>query len=583
MRLLVFSALLVVIPMIIVGMISYHRSSVVLEEEAAHYSGQIIEQVMSHVEHYVRDIEIIGLRIINHPDMKKFLQMKSMRETVDSGSRQSVIELLQSSAYSRPDITNITVILNDVVALDVTGRETTHSTTDLTGEYWYSSIPSSGEPMLISRVIRVRDRSEPVISMVKRIVSPHTLQPIGLLMIDVNYKRIQEIAHMVTIGRTGYMAILDSKGHYMYHPNLWQLGEISTFEHLDEMLSRASGTVMTSGGPDRDFMTYINSPFLGWTLVTSIPYSELTSGIGYIRRTILWSIAITLGVAYLLGIGLATSIISPVRQLQQLLKRVELGDFSQKAEVASKDELGLLAHGYNKMIDKLKELLEEIYFSKLRETEMSLQQKETELKVLQAQVNPHFLYNSLDTIRGMALDREMDDIADMASSLAKLLRYNLKNQSNFVTLQKEIAVCEMYLRVQKYRYEDQLEYEFLVPESLNRQQIAKFALQPLVENCVVHGFEPGIGRTRIRISAEAESDGFTVTVSDSGAGMQKEVLQRIRSELANPELITDHAHIGIMNVHRRISHLFGSGYGLSMDSRLGKGTSVSLKLPYRSE
>jgi two-component system, sensor histidine kinase YesM len=582
-RLIVFSAFLVVIPMIVVGLISYQRSANVLENEARQYSWQIMEQVKSHVEHYVRDIEIIGLRIINHPDMKTILRMQNIEEVEQANARRPVVELLQNSAYSRSDITNITLILNNFLIIDSTGRDIIKPTSNIANEYWFDKVPASGEPMLVSRVIPWRDTNEPVISIIRRLVNPMTLEPMGMLIIDVNFRRIQEIAHLVTVGRTGYMVILDSQGHYMYHPSLWQLGNESTFEHLDQILSNSSGSVL-SGGADRDFLTYSHSPFLGWTLVTSIPYRELTAGIGYIGRTIIWSIVITLGVAYLLGIGLAASIITPVRVLQQLLKRVELGDFSQKAEVASRDELGLLAHGYNKMVERLKELLEEVYFSKLRETELSLQQKESELKVLQAQVNPHFLYNSLETIRGMALDRDMDDIADMASSLARLLRYNLKNQLPFVTLQRELEVCELYLRVQKYRFEEQLNYEFLVPEHLLEQQIVKFSLQPLVENCVVHGFEPGIGSTNIRIIAESDTaEGILlVTVSDTGVGMSEEKLQMIQKRLEERETEADTKHIGIENVHRRIKHLFGDVYGITVDSSYKEGTSVRLKLPYRS-
>ncbi|MGG6312525.1 sensor histidine kinase [Paenibacillus macerans] len=583
-RLLVFSAILVIIPMLIVGWISYQRSSGVLQHEARQYSLQIIEQVKSHVEYYVRDIEITALKIINDPGMGKLVKMNSLEEVEQSGIREPVMQLLRYSAFSRSDISNISVFLGDILILDLRGDDSVEPLAPLMDEYWFRSAPANGEPMLVSRVIRWSDHDEPVISIVKRLVSPSTLEPIGMLVIDVNYKRFQEIADLVTIGQTGYMFILDAQDHYVYHPDLSLLGSEADLDGADRMRQLESGSILSSGR-GRNFLTFSHSPFLGWTLVTSVSYRELMAGTGYIGRTITISILVTLGLAYGLGIGLASSIIKPVRQLQRLMKRVEMGDFSKTAAVASKDELGMLTHGFNKMVKNLGELLEQIYVSRLRETEMTLQQKEMELKVLHAQINPHFLYNALETMRGMALAQGMDDISDMASALARLLRYSLRNPSPCVTLGEELEICETYLRIQKFRFEERLEYEFVVPERFLDRTMAKFSLQPLIENCIVHGFEQGSGKSRIRITAEEEGGGkaWSVIVDDTGAGMSEERLRQIRSRLGNADSEHDGAHIGLQNVHRRIVHLFGDAYGITITSESGHGTRVTLGLPLRQD
>jgi two-component system sensor histidine kinase YesM len=575
-----YSALIVVFPLVLVGVISYERSSQVLEKEAGQYSWQIIEQVKTHVEYYVRDFEINTLRMINHPDMVRFMRMRTLEEVQQSEIREKIEQVLRNAVYSRSDISNIMVILNDLQVVDAVDINSPISAEELKKEYWYSNIPLDGSPKLISRVIHWPDRQEQVISIVRRLISPHTLEPIGIMIMDINFKRIQEITEKVTIGHTGFLYILDSQNHYVYHPDLQQVGKSASYDNLSSMVKSDNGSMITNEKPG-NFLTFSLSPYLGWRLVTSIPYQELTHGVNYIGQTIFWTLIATLVLAYLLGIGFAASLLRPIRRLHQFMKKVEIGDFSGKLEVRSKDELGLLTHGFNKMVEKLEDLLEEIYFTRLQKTEASLRQKETELKVLQSQMNPHFLYNSLETLRGMALDKDMDDIAEMSASLAKLLRYNLKNTSPTVTLREELKFCEVYLRIQKFRFEEKLEYELDVPEWALDQEIVKFSLQPIVENSMIHGIEPGVGLMHVRITAVRDAEtSFFVAIRDTGIGMSEEQLQDIHQNLERKDVLSGGEHIGIANVHRRIAYLYGPDYGVALNSITERGTAVRIRLPY---
>jgi two-component system sensor histidine kinase YesM len=579
-KLLIFAAVLVVVPMCFIGLFSYLRSAQVLENEARQYSWQIIEQVNTHVEYYVNDFEISILKIVSTPVVNAFTKMKSREELEKSGIRGDVKQALRNAAYSRSDISNITLVLENIATIDALNNDSADPKNDPQKEYWYASVPDDYEPKIFTRVIQENGRSEQVISVARRLVSPLTLQPIGMIVIDVNFRRFQEIAEKVVIGRTGYLYILDSEGRYVYHPNYKELGKLADFENLSKILySGSSGSFVTTSGSKR-LLTYAHSSFLGWTLVTSVPYSELVQSTGYIRHTIATTVVITLAVAALFGIGFASSIIRPVKRLYVYTRRVEAGDFSGQIRVESKDEIGLLTHSFNRMVARLRSLLEEVYFSKLRETEMALRQREIELKALQAQMNPHFLYNSLETIRGMALEQSIEPISGIAASLARLLRYNLNNGAQTVTLEEELAIAEEYLRVQKYRFEDKLEYELDIPDWARRQSIAKFSLQPFVENSIVHGFEPAFGATRITIDAVRESDDvFVVHIRDTGAGIAEERLAEIRSNMKEKDVIEGGPSIGIVNVHRRIQYLFGEAYGVTIDSEFERGTVVRIRLP----
>ncbi|WP_198510251.1 cache domain-containing sensor histidine kinase [Bacillus solitudinis] len=580
-KMLVYSGHLVIIPMIAVGYFAYDQSTKVLEEEAQQYSWQIIEQVAKNMEYYFLDFDISLLRILNHPDMNTFLAMEDPEEIKQSGIRRSVQQVLYQAAYSRRDITGITVILDDLQVIDTMGIKTYTSAESLTNEYWYKDVPRNGDSMMISRFVQYQDRKEPVISIVKRLHSPRTLKPIGMIITDVNFNRISEITAMVTMGETGYMSILDSQGHYVYHPDVRALGVKAAFEPLKTILETENGSFVVEG-ERRKLLTYRYSASLGWTMLTLVPYNELTQGSHVIRRTIFIVTIITLVIAYIIGIGFASSIIRPIKRLQRHMKKVESGEFNEMLDVESKDEIGSLYLGFNRMVFRLKQLLDEIYHTKLKETEMNLRQKEIELHVLQAQVNPHFLYNSLETIRGMALEKDMDDIASMSSALSRLLRYNLKKSAQMIPIKEEFEVCKLYLQIQKYRFEDRLDYEINIPEWALEQRIPKFSLQPIIENCVHHGVDPSIETTLIRISIYIESEGednFIIEIEDNGPGIPIQRLQEIRYNLKYKDITQGGSQIGVVNVHRRIEHLCGSDYGLTINSEKLEGTRVMILLP----
>jgi two-component system sensor histidine kinase YesM len=400
-----------------------------------------------------------------------------------------------------------------------------------------------------------------------------------MIITDVNFNRISEITEMVTMGQTGYMSILDSQGHYIYHPNRYYLGKKAEFKSIETIVSNGNGSLEVRD-KKRELLTYSHSSNLGWTLLTLVPYNELTKGSQVIGKSIFIVTIITLSIAYIIGIFFASSIIRPIKRLQHYLKKVEVGEFNDKIDVESKDEIGMLHQGFNRMVTHLKELLDEIYFTKLNETEMNLRQKEMELRVLQSQMNPHFLYNSLETIRGMALEKDMDDIASMSSALSKLLRYNLKESSHIISVEDELEVCKLYLQIQKYRFEDRLDFDITMPDWALQQKIPKFSLQPIIENCVQHGVDPSFGQTRIQIRALSKSnDYFVIEVEDNGPGFEEGALQSIHYDLQYKDVSKGGSQIGVVNVHRRIEYLFGAGFGLWIESERHKGTKVVIRLP----
>ncbi|MEH7387329.1 sensor histidine kinase [Bacillus sp. JJ1521] len=582
-KLSVYSGILIVFPMIILTLISYTRFSEVLQDEAREYNRQINEQIQFYVEDYLRDFEIEALKIINHPDTVRLLKAETFQDLNDD-TVPAVRKVLENAAYSRSDIVNYTFILDQVQIIDLAATDQKQSILELQKEYWYNLVPNKGQTRIVVRRIpdttsirgTLTKTEEPVITIAKRLVNPQTLQPFGMLILDVNYRRMHDIVNRVRPGHSGYLYILDDSGRYVYHPD---------YEKIGKMASPTEKNIHTATNYFRNkkenlFLTWSQSEVLDWQFVTYIHYSELMQGANSIRNTLFFTSIVFIIIAYLMSLGLATSLINPLKRLHRFISKVEVGDFTGKVPVVSKDEIGMLTHGFNHMVERLDTLMDEVYMSKLKEIEMNLRQKETELKMLQAQINPHFLYNSLDTIRGMALERDMDDISIMVESLAQLLRYNIKEEAATVTIKQELLIGEKYLKIQKYRFEEKLTYQFDIPDELLEKKIAKFTLQPILENCIVHGLEPQNGPTKITIRTEIlDSDVFVIMISDTGPGIDEEQLEKIR-KLLDSNLSHDTVnHIGIMNVHKRIKHLFGDEFGIIINSCPTSGTTVGIKLP----
>ncbi|KMY48809.1 sensor histidine kinase [Peribacillus loiseleuriae] len=581
-KLWVLSSILVIFPVLSVGIISYKLSSDKLEEEFRESSQQIIEQVESHIEYYLQDFEIASLKIISSPHFAHFLKL----ETENIGNNQEFTEatrtILKAAEYSRADISNITVILDNDQVIDTLGLENYYPATKIKDEYWYSSVPRNGMIMLVSRTLKLKNNNEqPVISLARRLYNPKTLEPVGMLIIDINFRRIEEIANKVTISKNGYFFILDAKGHYVYHSDYSKLGKKVEFDQLSNLKTEEDGYGLLDND-QQDFFTYSLSQNLGWRFFTAVPYGDLTESIIQIGKTITWTIFIALFFAYLIGFGFADSMIRPIRRLQHFMKEVETGNLNGRVKVESTDEIGQLTMGFNNTVEKLSNLLEEIYISKLKETEMNLKQKDIELRMLQSQINPHFLYNSLETIRGMALEENQEDIACMSSSLGKLLRYNLKNSSLTVSLGEEIKFCEMYLQIQKFRFEDRFEYMFDIPEWAMDLKVVKFSMQPLVENCFKHGFDQTMRKMKIILSVVKISEfSIVIRILDTGAGIQEDILNEITKKIEQTTTVSNGINIGILNVHQRISYLFGSEYGITIQSTQGVETAVDMHLPIR--
>ena len=266
------------------------------------------------------------------------------------------------------------------------------------------------------------------------------------------------------------------------------------------------------------------------------------------------------------------SITRPIRKLSEVTDQVAKGDLTVRSDVRSGAEVSVLSDSLNTMIDKIDELLEQVKKEQIR-------LRKAEFELLQSQINPHFLYNTLDAIVWLAEAGEQKKVVSMVGSLSDFFRTSLNQGKDIITIKEELQHSRSYLEIQQMRYQDILNYEIHVPEELHRYLIPKITIQPLVENALYHGIKNKRGLGRIVISGRKEEDFLILQIEDNGIGMRKERLDQVKEGM-NQKIPTEKDIYGLYNVNERIRLNFGEKYGLSIESTYGEGTVVSIILPY---
>lgn len=321
----------------------------------------------------------------------------------------------------------------------------------------------------------------------------------------------------------------------------------------------------------RNTIFYTHIPYTpDWYLCTAVDTAVLYHPVEQLRIQLLILFVLALLLVRLCAKHLAATITHPLEILAQSMERVKNGDLNQKISVASQDEIGMLVQCYQKMIGKLKALL-------IQQEKDAKEKRQAEIRVLQAQINPHFLYNTLDTLEWKAYENGQDDMVMMIQSLSTFFRISLSKGSEFIPLSKEIEHVQSYLSIQKIRFEDVLQYQFDVDADTSAL-VPKLILQPLVENAIQHGIKPKLTPGVIQIEIKQTDDHITISITDDGVGISPDRLAQIQQEMA---ALTPQSCYGLINVCNRIKLEYGAQADIRLTSQLGSGTTVTITLPIK--
>ncbi len=415
------------------------------------------------------------------------------------------------------------------------------------------------------------DNKEHVLTLGKSIINISTGRKLGVLLLNINEASLSSIYKNVgPVSRRNYY-IVDRQGMIVSSVNKQLiLTKINDRPLMEKILANDTLTAIKTIQGIKTLVTSIPFKSFDWKLVCEIPLEELTSDTG--KTTIMiFLIGSICSIFALLGAGILSRVIAnPIIKLTKDMNRIKQGNLDVNCRIDTKDEVGLLAVGFNTMIETIRELLINI------KTEQK-NKREYELALIQAQIKPHFLYNTLDTIFTLSKMGKETEVQRATKALADFYRIALSKGQEIISIGEEIKNVTSYLSIQKIRYSDIFDFEINIQEDINRFSILKLTIQPLVENSIYHGLKEKGSFGRIIVNGYSEAGKIIIKVTDDGVGMTGGKLDEIlcpKETGAEPQNF-----FGLRSVNERIKLYFGDEYGISLKSGIAQGTEVTITIP----
>ena len=567
-------AVLVLSAVVIVTGVSMKFTNTSIFENSSEYTHTIIQQMNQNIDSYIDYMENIAYLISSNEDVQDYL----FDEKIDNEGRYRILNQFQTILDSRSDIRNVGIISKNGRMLINDGSKSVNQDLDLNTQEWYATAleKPNGPILTSSHVQHIISGERPWVITLSRGIRDRSGsgEKEGVFFIDLNYSAISELCDQSTVGTKGYAFILDAKGNIVYHPQQQQLYNELQTENISLIMDTDEDTVLTGTGNDGKLYSISRSEKTGWTVVDCTNVKELLSKSRQAQSVYVLTAIILVIVALLFSRFMARSITLPIQKLRDSMKKVQEGDFSvSDVVVDSKNEIGSLTKSFDVMTHRIHELMEQ----NVHEQE---EKRKSELKALQSQINPHFLYNTLDSIIWMAEGKKNEEVVLMTASLARLLRQSISNEDEVVPIANEVEYARGYLTIQKMRYKDKLEFQIEVDSSILYIPLIKLVLQPIIENAIYHGLKYKESKGLLIVKGFMKDGNAVLQVIDDGVGMDEETLAHIYDK----HKVNYHSNgVGVYNVQKRLKLYYGEDYGITYTSELGRGTTATITIPGRQE
>ncbi|OMF04742.1 sensor histidine kinase [Paenibacillus sp. FSL H7-0331] len=561
------------------------------QNRATNYGNKIIEQTRQKIDSVFNDIKVSTNIAVNNKKIQEFtIAEDDYTRDFDIGTY--VLDLME---YMR----SFNSYVNGIVINDNQGRRV-YSLASTNGDIFFlkqydefiSDYKNDSESVKKGKFTNILKNEKTgneyffyIAPIIESIGGVYFSQKTGYCSVMVNTEKMQELVENTELTPNSTLYILNSRNEVIASNNANLRGILFKDILSVDRNSLTNGVKTTINGEDVIVQEKGLEQADGWSIVSIIPVHELTTDMNAIKNiSIIAGIGISLSMI-ILGYFFLNNLTRPVMGLVADMRKIGERDMGFRIKVRSTNEVGVLAYDINSMIDKMEEMTRNIFNTQGRLYESELSKKQAEFSALQSQINPHFLYNTLNCISSIGLEYGSKEIAQITSSMSKIFRYSIK-QDELVRISEEIQCIKAYLNIISIRYENKFSMEVNVDEKLLEMKTPKMILQPIVENSVYHGLESMDAGGHLSVSGHIDANGdVCFQVSDSGKGIGKDELESIKAKLnmEDSERVKNSfggKSIGLSNINNRIKLLFGEGYGVGIESQVGYGTTVIVKIPY---
>ncbi len=471
------------------------------------------------------------------------------------------------------EISNVSIYIGDELYYSVHGKSFTEKDR-LTDNHWYKLLKNSSNNRLWcppAYFDQEKDPSGKIFSYAASIYNPDKLtEPLAVIRVDIGEEKIRNVITNALITKNSTVYITNGKDILLASNDSNSIGE-----KINSWMGREPESFRWKAATIEKQKYVVSSTKIEsaqWQLISVIPAKDITaSGEKLKNGMLVFMFFITL-VSYLLAYLISNSSMKRLSLLASNMRKIEKGSFDVSVKKKGNDEIAALMEAFNKMAARISELIEEKY-------KMGQEVKSAELKALQAQINPHFLYNSLDLINCIAIKHNVSSIITMVNSLARFYKISLSHGMDVIPIKDEISHITLYVQIQNMRFDNKIQLQLQIEEAVYDYKILKILLQPIIENSVIHGIlEKKEKQGIITVAGKLENNTVLFIIKDNGMGMSDEKIRNILSE----ESSNCSGSYGVKNINDRIKLFYGNDYGLSYKSEPGKGTAVEVRIPARN-
>ncbi|MEF3302110.1 cache domain-containing sensor histidine kinase [Paenibacillus sp. GYB003] len=557
-----------VLLILLLGMTSYYMTNQEVVRQTISSRMLLLDEINKQLDVQLQSVEYDSLALASNPKLLHYLQYQYPEDSFERiGQTADVIDLLSRPSYVKEGILSVQLYAKHTTAGSHIAGSGVYDYGMAEKASWYDEIKDADYSWIGAHPVEVgnypaEDRN--VVSFARKVLSAAGKE-VGILVVNVKLSSLQKLAFGSTTDASRF--ILDTNRRLIAQFNGGSLQPVYYDEGNGDIAA-----IMDKSPSDQYAIARLKTKSLiiwnkqtrtSWVTMDVIPWETITKGsrsiASVIMITVMLCILLAVAMAYLLSVQFA----APIRRLIRAMNAMKVGRWNVRIVNDYRNEFGHLNDHFNEMAERIEMLIEQV-------TEQNRRKREAEIQVLQEQINPHFLYNTLDMMNWHAIESGDRDMSRMLALLGKMLRIGLSSGASFISVRKEMEHLQCYVELQTIRFKQTIRFVIQVPDSMKRYYIPKLIVQPFVENSLIHGLH-GRARGAVRITGWEDEASIHFRIEDNGQGMKTD----------NPA--PGKENNGIRNVHERIQLYFGEGYGVRLFSKPGEGTRVTLDLPKLAE